>query len=46
MKNIPNTIYLNTGTDINDDIDDFNDLSEVTWCADETCSDDIEYTYQ
>lgn len=43
MKNIPKTIYLNIGTSA-DDVDDFNDLSEVTWCVDETCNDDIEYT--
>lgn len=43
MKNIPNTIYLNTGTDINDDIDDFSELSEVTWCVDKIHDGDIEY---
>lgn len=29
MKNIPKTIYLNIGISA-DDVDDFNDLSEVT----------------
>ena len=33
MKNIPNTIFLNLGEDL-EDFEDFNELGEVTWCAD------------
>ena len=43
MKHIPNKIYLNIGCDPKD-VEDFNDLSEVTWCADKIGDCDIEYT--
>ena len=43
MKHIPNKIYLNIGCDPKD-VEDFNDLSEVTWCADKIGDGDIEYT--
>ena len=43
MKNIPNRIYLNIGCDPKG-VKDFNDLSEVTWCADKVGDGDIEYT--
>ena len=42
MKHIPNKIYLNIGCDPKD-VEDFNDLSEVTWCADKINNSDIEY---
>ena len=42
MKHIPNKIYLNIGCDPKD-VEDFNDLSEVTWCADKINDNDIEY---
>lgn len=43
MKHIPNKIYLNIGCDPKD-VKDFEDLSEVTWCADKVGDGDIEYT--
>ena len=43
MKNIPNTIFLNLGEDL-EDFEDFNELGEVTWCADKVGDGDIEYT--
>ena len=43
MKHIPNKIYLNIGCDPKE-VEDFNDLSEVTWCSDKICDSDIEYT--
>lgn len=42
MKNIPNKIYLQIGDDTPKYID-FNDLDEVTWCADRISENDIEY---
>ncbi len=42
MKNIPNTIFLNLGEDL-EDFEDFNELGEVTWCADKIGDGDIEY---
>jgi hypothetical protein len=42
MKNIPEKIYLNIGED-HSLIDDFNDLSDVTWCQDQIDDKDIEY---
>ena len=41
MKNVPEHIYLNIGSD---DANDFNDLTEVTWCVDSTSDSDIKYT--
>jgi len=39
MKNIPQRIYLQVeGAE-----DDFNELAEVTWCADRINASDIEY---
>lgn len=43
MKHIPNKIYLNLGEDL-EDFEDFNELGEVTWCADKVGDGDIEYT--
>ncbi len=43
MKHIPNKIYLNIGC-APKEVEDFNDLSEVTWCADKVGDGDIEYT--
>ena len=40
MKNIPNTIFLNLGEDL-EDFEDFNELGEVTWCADKIGDGDI-----
>ena len=45
MKNTPEKIYLNLGTDIEPD-GDFSELAEnsdVTWCADRIWDTDIEY---
>lgn len=42
MKNIPKKIYLQIGED-NGIIDDFNKLSEVTWCEDKINDNDLEY---
>lgn len=42
MKNIPNTIFLNLGEDL-EDFEDFNELGEVTWCVDKIGDGDIEY---
>jgi hypothetical protein len=42
MKNIPKTIYLQIGKDCPDD-EDFNDLAEVSWCAERINENDIEY---
>ena len=42
MKNIPNTIFLNLGEDL-EDFEDFNELGEVTWCVDKVGDGDIEY---
>jgi len=39
MKNTPKKIYLQ----VEDVPDDFNDLSEVTWCQDRINKNDIEY---
>jgi hypothetical protein len=41
MTNIPKTIYLQIGKDCSDE--DFNDLSEVSWCAERINENDIEY---
>lgn len=43
MKNIPKRIWLNTGLDKNEDVKDFKELSEVTWCEDKTSNGDIPY---
>jgi hypothetical protein len=42
MTNIPKTIYLQIGKECPDD-EDFNDLSEVSWCAEKVNENDIEY---
>ena len=42
MKNIPNTIFLNLGEDL-EDFEDFNELGEVTWCTDKVGDGDVEY---
>ena len=42
MKNIPNTIFLNLGENL-EDFEDFNELGEVTWCTDKVGDGDIEY---
>ena len=42
MKNIPNKIYLQIGDNTPKDVD-FNDLDEVTWCAERISKNDIEY---
>jgi hypothetical protein len=44
MTNIPKTIYLQIGEECpTDDGEDFNDLSEVSWCAERINENDIEY---
>ena len=42
MKNVPKIIYLQVDPE-NEDPDNFNDLSEVTWCKDKINDTDIEY---
>ena len=42
MENIPKAIYLNIGNDITD-VQDFNALDDVTWCADKIGKHDIKY---
>ncbi len=45
MKNVPDRIYLNLGTDVEPD-DDFSELAEndgVSWCATRVWDTDIEY---
>ena len=42
LKNVPNNIFLNIGYEP-EKSDDFNDLGEVTWCADKVNDNDIEY---
>jgi len=45
MKNVPEKIHLNLGTDVEPD-DDFSELNEngdITWCADRIWDTDIEY---
>ena len=42
MKNIPNTIFLNLGEDL-EDFEDFNELGEVTWCTYKVGDGDIDY---
>lgn len=42
MKNIPETIYLQTGEDT-ENIEDFNQLEGVTWCKDRINESDLEY---
>lgn len=43
MKNIPKRIFLNLGEIEHSGIKDFNELSEVTWCAGRIYDSDIEY---
>jgi N-acetyl-beta-hexosaminidase len=45
MKNIPKKIYLNLGMDEieSENVKDFNELREVTWCEDRQSESDIEY---
>ncbi len=42
MKNLPKKIYLQVDPE-KEYPEDFNDLSEVTWCIDRICDTDIEY---
>ncbi len=42
MKNIPNKIYLQIGEETPKDAD-FEELDEVTWCADKINPNDFEY---
>jgi len=42
MKNIPKSIYLNIGEDINE-IDNFDTLREVTWSETVIDNNDVEY---
>lgn len=43
MKNIPERIWLNTGLEKGEEVKDFEELSEVTWCKDKTSDGDIPY---
>jgi hypothetical protein len=45
ITNIPEKIYLQIGNDCPED-EDFNDLSEVSWCKDKIYDNDIEYRLQ
>lgn len=42
MKNIPIKIYLQVDPD-NKNPEDFNDLTEVTWCVNKINDNDLEY---
>ncbi len=42
MKNLPEKIYLQVDPE-KEYPEDFNELSEVTWCIDRICDTDIEY---
>lgn len=42
MKNIPNKIYLQINPE-REDITDFKELREVTWCKDRINENDLEY---
>jgi len=44
MKNIPKIIYLNIDTDI-EEVKDFKELSEVSWCTDKINSTDLKYIH-
>lgn len=44
MKNIPQKIYLQIGSGCPDDVE-FDELSEVTWCDEQICDNDIEYVH-
>ncbi len=47
MKNIPKVIYLQTGLTKEESKDcDFNELEEVTWCADRINKTDIKYVLE
>lgn len=44
MKNQPNKVYLQLGLEDNGETcDDFNELNEISWCADKIYEDDLEY---
>lgn len=43
MKNIPKKILLTTGLDNDDEVRDFKELSEVSWCEDKVNDKDILY---
>ncbi len=43
MKNVPKVIYLQTGNEDIQPDEDFNSLTEVSWCADKIFPTDIEY---
>ena len=42
MKNLPKRIFLQVDPE-KEYPEDFNDLSEITWCIDRICDTDIEY---
>ena len=44
MKNIPESIYLQTGEVTDENDTDFNDLGGVTWCRDQFYKNDIKYS--
>jgi hypothetical protein len=46
IKNLPNKIYLQVGDLQENEIVDFNELTDVTWCEDKINDSDIEYYLQ
>ena len=43
MKNIPKKIWLTTGLDDDEEVKDFKELTEVSWCEDKVNDKDIPY---
>lgn len=43
MKNIPKKIWLTTGLDDDEEVRDFKELTEVSWCEDKVNDKDIPY---
>lgn len=44
MKNIPNRIYLQTALEeYGETCEDFNELSNLSWCSDKIYSDDLTF---
>lgn len=43
MKNIPKKIWLTTGLDNDDEVRDFKELTEVSWCEEQVNDKDIPY---
>ena len=44
MKNIPQKIYLQTALEeYGETCEDFNELSDLSWCSDKVFNDDLEF---